>query len=142
MGEVIAAAPGHLSPVSARRLLAGRALAGLAAGSAFVAALGTLADVAHAGPDTRLAQTWWLYGLLVFAALFVLLAVFPLRMRGLWEIVLLNKLALTVTATGYLVTGGATGSGTVAASDGALLVILLAAYLCVGGWRAGRGPTT
>ncbi|GAA4199206.1 hypothetical protein [Actinocatenispora rupis] len=120
------------------RIVAGRVLAGVAAGTAVVAAIGAVPGMVAADADDRIAQTWWTYGLVVFAALFALLAARPLGTRWLWEIVLVNKLALTVTAGAYLVAGSATGAGTIVASDGALFVLLLAAYLCVRGWRAGR----
>lgn len=120
------------------RIIAGRILAGTAAGTAVVAAVGAIPGTVAAGADDRIAQTWWTYGLVVFAALFALLAARPLGTRWLWEIVLANKLALSVTAAAYLVAGTATGAGTIVVSDGALFVLLLAGYLCVRGWCAGR----
>ena len=43
-------------------------------------------------------ETWRAYGLVVFAGLFALLAWNPLGHRGLWELVIAHKVALTVTA--------------------------------------------
>lgn len=124
------------------RIVAGRVLAAVAAGSALVAAAGAVPGVLAADRTDRIALTWWMYGLVVFAALFALLAVRPLGTRWLWEIVLANKLALAVTAAAYLAADGATDAGTIVVTDGGLFVALLGGYLCVRGWRAGRhaGP--
>ncbi|HEY3505412.1 MAG TPA: hypothetical protein VGN37_21835 [Actinocatenispora sp.] len=124
------------------RIVAGRVLAAVAAGSALVAAAGALPGVLAADRADRITLTWWMYGLVVFAALFGLLAVRPLGTRWLWEIVLANKLALAVTAAAYLAADSATDAGTIVVTDGGLFVVLLAGYLCVRGWRAGRPPVT
>jgi len=93
--------------------------------------------VLDADGATKIAETWRLYGLAVFAGLFALLALRPLRYRGVWELVLLSKMALTVTALAYVWHGGIENAGSTAGWDGGLTLILAAAYLCCRGWTAG-----
>lgn len=49
---------------------------------------------------------------------------------------MLNKLALTVTALAYAARAGISGTGSVIAWDGGLLLVLIAAYACCRGWTA------
>lgn len=83
----------------------GRALMALAAMAAAIASLSSIGTVADAGPETRMVETWRMAGLATFAGLFALLAYRPMHYAGLWELVILNKLILTVVALAY-------GSGT------------------------------
>jgi peptidoglycan/LPS O-acetylase OafA/YrhL len=120
-----------------------RALMATAAVSALFAAVGSIDVVLDASPETRMVETWRGYGFVVFAGLFALLAIHPLRYRGVWELVLAHKLALTVTAVGYSIAGNAEGTSTVIIWDGALSVIIAFAYVACRGWSAGprRGGT-
>jgi hypothetical protein len=93
----------------------------------------------HAEDATKVVETWRMYGLAVFAGLFVLLAVRPRGYRWLWELVIANKVALTLTAVVYLAQGGVTAAGTIVIWDGVLSVVLVAAYACCRGWTAGPG---
>ena len=68
-----------------------------------------------------------MYGFLVFAGLFLLLAFRPRRSPGVWELVIFHKTAVAVTA-GAFVGGGARDAATVAAADGVLAVVLITAY--------------
>ncbi|BCJ33084.1 hypothetical protein Athai_05870 [Actinocatenispora thailandica] len=132
----ITSSPADRSP----RFAVGRVLTAVAATAALVSAVAAIADVAGAGADTRIVETWRMVGLAVFAGLFALLAARPHALPYLWELVLASKLALTVAALGYQAAGSATGTATIIAADGGLFVLLLAAYLCVRGWRAIRPP--
>ena len=85
----------------------------------------------------KIAETWRLYGLVVFTGLFALLALRPLQYRGAWELVLFNKLALTVTALAYTAYGGISGTAGIVVWDGGLSLLLIAAYICCRGWTAG-----
>jgi hypothetical protein len=107
-----------------------RALLAVAAAGALVAALPTAADAVAADGALRSALVWQAYGLVVFAGLFALLAWRPRGYRGVWELAILNKVALTVTAL-------FTGDGAVLAADGALSVLLVAAYVLARGWSRG-----
>ena len=115
-------------------------LAALAAGSAAVAAIARLGE---ATPDTVIVQTWRAYGLVVFAGLFALLAWRPLGYRGVWELVIGHKVALSLSAVILVADAGRGGGAADAASvlvwDGSLSVVLLAAYLSCRGWRSWHG---
>ena len=110
----------------------------LAAAGAVLAAIPALVALPDAARESALVEAWRAYGLLVFAGLFALLARRPLALRGLWELVLLHKLALTLTAALLAARGGAADTGTVLVSDGALSALLLTAYVLCRGWSAGR----
>lgn len=119
-----------------RREIAGRALMWLAALGAAGAAGTALLTVLDAEGATKIVETWRMYGLVVFTGLFVLLMLRPRHYRGLWELVIASKFAMTFTAVGYAVHGGIVGAGAVIAWDGALAAVLIAAYICCRGWTA------
>ncbi len=123
-----------------------RILMGLAAASALGAAVSAIPVVTEARAPTLMAETWRLYGFLTFASLLALLGWRPLSYPWLWEIVILNKLLLTVTAGGYAagVLGPGDVDGAVAALvwDGGLTIALLAAYVSGRGWQAWLGGTS
>lgn len=123
-----------------RRDRAGRALMWLAALAAAGSAVAALFTVLDAGDADKVVETWRLSGLIVFAGLFALLALRPRQYRGVWELVIASKLALTITALGYVAHGGITGAGAIAGWDGGLTLVLITAYICCRGWRAGRCP--
>lgn len=107
-----------------------RALLVVASVGAAVAAVPAAADAFAAGGALRSALVWQAYGLLVFAGLFALLAWRPRAYRGVWELAILNKLALTVTAL-------FTGDGPTLVADGVLSALLVAAYVLARGWSRG-----
>ena len=118
-------------------------LAALGALFSFVDAVGA---TMVADPETRVTESWRMYGFVVFAGLFVLLAFRPRRSPGIWELVIFHKTAVAVTAAA-LVRGGAEDAVTVAAADGVLAVVLITAYFLsrgYSGWtmlRAGGAKT-
>ena len=123
---------------TARVLLGAAAVAALASG---VDALTSLDDVT---PATLVVETWRAFGLLLCAGLFALLAQRPHGQRGLWFLVLADKLALTATAAGYAALGQADGAASVVVADGLLSAVLVAAFIACRGWRpapTGSGPT-
>ncbi len=126
------------SPAAAmsRRELAGRALLWLAVLSAAGAAGTALLSVLDAQGATKVVETWRMYGLVVFTGLFVLLMLRPRHYRGMWELVIASKLAMTFTAVGYAAHGGIADAGTIIAWDGGLAAVLIAAYICCRGWTA------
>lgn len=115
-------------------LTGARVLMGLAAVGALAAAATSVEVVRGAGPETLVVEVWRLAGFVVFSGLFALLAYRPLHYAGVWELVILNKLALTIVALSYA--SAADGAGQVALVDGILTGVLLAAYLMSQGWRA------
>src|SRR5215469_2342349 len=118
----------------------GRVLLWIAAVGAATAAVSAISTVLGAGGTTKVVETWRLYGFVVFAGLFVLLALRPLAYRGVWELAVLNKVALTVTALAYAARGGISGTGSIIAWDGGLSLLLIAAYVCCRGWTAWSAP--
>ena len=118
-------------------------LAALGALFSFVDAVGA---TMVADPETRVTESWRMYGFVVFAGLFVLLAFRPRRSPGIWELVIFHKTAVAVMAAA-LVRGGAEDAVTVAAADGVLAVVLITAYFLSRGYsdwtmlRAGGAKT-
>jgi len=109
----------------------------VSAGGAGVAALTSIGDVAAAGPATQQVEAWRLWGFVMFAGVFALLAVGPRRYPGLWELAIADKAALTVTEA-LLVGRHAANAPSSALIDGVLTIVLLASYLLsrgYAGWR-------
>lgn len=111
-----------------------RVLMGLAAFGALAAAVASIQVVGDAGPETLIVEVWRLVGFILFSGLFALLAYRPLRYAGVWELVIINKLTLTILALTYA--SDAEGASEVALVDGILTGVLLAAYVLSRGWRA------
>lgn len=126
------ARPTRLTPRAA--FSTARSLLVIAALGAVVAAVGSFPAVTEAGPETLVVEIWRLAGYVLFSGLFALLAYRPVHYAGVWELVIANKLALTVAALIYA--GGADGAREVALVDGVLTAVLLTAYLLSRGWQA------
>ncbi|WP_327110679.1 hypothetical protein OHB12_23190 [Nocardia sp. NBC_01730] len=114
----------------------GRTLLCLAAAGAAASAANAIGGVADAESAVKVVETWRAYGYVVFAGLFALLALRPNNYRGVWELVILHKVALTVTALVYSRNDAIEGTGTILAWDGGLSVVLLVAYLLCRGWAS------
>jgi hypothetical protein len=110
----------------------------LAAVSELAAALSDVTTVEHASAATTVVETWRLCGFGLFAGLFALLAAHPTGYRGLWELTIANKLALTALAVGYAAHGHIPGTSQVLLWDGSLTIVLLAAYMTCQPWRRRR----
>ena len=119
-----------------RRDRIGAALLYCCAAGAALSAVGAVGAVSRAVPAVRSVETWRLIGLATFAGIFALLASAPRRLRGLWELVIAAKLALPIAGATFL--RGAPEATTFVVADGALVVILLAAYMLTSGWAAWR----
>jgi hypothetical protein len=110
-------------------------LSALGALYAFVTAIGA---TSAAGPATQQVEAWRALGYLMFAALFVLLGCWPRRYPYLWEVVIVNKAALTVVEI-VLIGKGAADAQSSALADGILTVLLVAAYLLSRGYASWWG---
>jgi hypothetical protein len=120
-----------------RRLASG--LLAVAAISALGSAAGGITDLATADPELKVLEAWGAYGLVVFAGLFVLLALRPRAMPGVWELAIFDKAALTLTAMTWLSAEPPVADAAVVVTvDGALTVLLVAAYLLTRAWTAWR----
>lgn len=104
--------------------------AALGAVFAFVSAIGF---VQSATPTTIVAEVWRMYGLLVFAGLFTLLAVGLRRLTGVWELVIFHKAATAITAA-FLIGRAVPDATTTAVVDSVLAVMTLIAYLLARGF--------
>lgn len=105
---------------------------GLVALGALFAFFGAVGTTTAASPEAQIAESWRMYGCVVFAGLFVLLALRSRHYPGVWELVILHKSATAITAATLL--GGTADAATVAAVDGILAIITVAAYLLTRGY--------
>jgi hypothetical protein len=106
-------------------------LAAIGAAFSFV---GAFAAVSDAGTATRLVEIWRMLGFFVFSGLFLLLAWRPRVYAGVWELVIVNKAALAIA--GLTLGSSFGGALTAAAVDGALALVLVAAYVLSKGYLA------
>lgn len=97
--------------------------------------LSTLIAFANAPEAYMLTEFWRTTAYLVFAGLWGLLALAPRRQRGIWELLLIQKTAVSVFA---LVNLGATDSVRDSISDSSLVVATAVAYVLCRGWQAWR----
>src|SRR5262249_40327873 len=122
--------------VSAWRDRLGALLLSVCAAGAIVAAISAVDTVADAGSATEAGQTRPPVGLVFFAGVFVLLALAPRQLRGLWELTIVAKLALPVAGATFL--RGAMDATSFVIFDGIVTVLLVAAYVSMAGWTAAR----
>jgi hypothetical protein len=113
----------------------GESLMVLAALGAIFAFISSLESVRATSANTVWVETWRMFGFLVFAGLFAVLALRPRHSAGVWELVLFHKLAMIVTALSLSGAGEAGMSGIV---DAVLVGFLIIAYLCARGWLSWR----
>lgn len=120
---------------SARRasVTGARVLMGLSAVAGLAATAMSIQVVREAGPETLVVEIWRLAGFILFSGLFALLAYRPLHYAGVWELVIVNKLTLTIATLTFA--SDADGAGIVALVDGILTGVLLAAYVLSRAWR-------
>jgi hypothetical protein len=106
----------------------------LSAAGALVSFLGSIGPALTASSDTQVVEIWRAYGYLVFAGLFVLLAFWPRRFPGVWELAIFHKVALTISA--LTIISGAAGAGTIIVADGLVAIFLILSYMLSRGYSA------
>ena len=106
----------------------------LSAAGALVSFLGSIDPALTASSDTQVVEIWRAYGYLVFAGLFVLLAFWPRRFPGVWELAIFHKVALTISA--LTIISGAAGAGTIIVADGLVAIFLIVSYMLSRGYSA------
>ena len=111
----------------------GRGLMWLAAVGALFAFASSIAAVGNATPETIWVETWRLFGFLVFAGMFVLLALRPRNLAGIWELAFFHKTAMAISA---LLLSGAEGAAMAGTIDAVLAVLIAIAYILTRGWMA------
>ena len=124
----------HGPPVWRDRL--GTVLLSVCAVGAILSAVSAVATVSDASSATEAVETWRLVGFVFFAGVFVLLALAPRQLRGLWELTIVAKLALPVAGATFL--RGSTDATTFVIFDGVVTALLVAAYVLMAGWMAPR----
>lgn len=115
----------------------GRGLMLLAAIGAATAFASALPSVRAAGADTVWLETWRLFGYVVFAGLFALLAWRPRALPGIWELAFLHKAAM---ASAAMVLVGAREADMAGPVDAVLAIAIAVAYGCCKGWLGWRSP--
>jgi hypothetical protein len=113
----------------------GRALMALACLGALFAFYGSIATVRAAPTETVWVETWRMFGFLVFAGMFALLAIRPRLSPGIWELAFFHKAAMGISVLVLSKARDAITAGTV---DAALAVLIAVAYVCTRGWRSWR----
>lgn len=98
----------------------------------FVTSIGL---VVAAGPATQQVEAWRMMGFLMFAGIFVLLALWPRRYPYLWELLIVNKAALTVVEA-LLIPLHAADAQTTAIVDAIVTVLIIAAYILSRGYTS------
>ena len=105
----------------------------LAAVGALLSFVGAINSVAIASPATQVVEMWRMYGFVVFTCLYVLLAFWPRRYPGVWELAILDKAALAITGL-VLLGQGVADAQTIFIADGIMTVITLVAYVLARGY--------
>jgi hypothetical protein len=114
----------------------------VAAVSAFVAFVSDISTVTSASPATQVVEIWRMYGFVIFAGLYFLLAFWPRRYPGIWELAILDKAALSVTGL-VLLGRGVAEVETILTFDGSLAAMTVVAYVFArgySGWARLREP--
>jgi hypothetical protein len=106
----------------------------LSAAGALVSFLGSIGAAVTASSETQVVEIWRAYGYLVFAGLFVLLAFWPRRFPGVWELAIFHKVALTISA--LTIISGAADAGTIVVADGLVAIFLIVSYVLTRGYAA------
>src|SRR5207248_8616805 len=102
---------------------------------AFISFVTSITAVATASPATQVVEIWRMYGFVVFTGLYVLLAFWPRRYPGIWELAILDKAALGITGL-VLLSRGVADAQTILIFDGSLVVITLVAYVLAKAYAA------
>ena len=97
-----------------------------------VAGIAMLSDVPG---DYLITEAWRSFAYLVFAGLWAIIAIWPRRQPGVWELLLAQKAAITVFA---LANGSVAAATQTAAIDGWLVLSTAFAYVLCRGWLAWR----
>jgi peptidoglycan/LPS O-acetylase OafA/YrhL len=119
--------------------LAGRALLALCALSTAAAFADGVTRVAAAPAEWVLTEFWRTAAYLVFAGMWALLAARPRSQRGMWELIVLHKVLVTVQALLVLDLPGAAQTAWV---DGGLVAATVTAWVLCRGWLTWRRPPT
>lgn len=115
----------------------GRTLLALCALSTLVAFADGITRIANAPAEYVLTEFWRTTAYLVFAGLWAFLAAAPRTQRGMWELLLLHKVLVTVHAIAYIDLPYAVRTAWI---DGAVVVATAVAFVLCRGWYTWRRP--
>jgi hypothetical protein len=111
-----------------------------------IGSLGVCVDAAlhitYVPAGTIAVEVWRMFGYAVFAGLFFLLAIFPRRMTGIWELVLFHKAGTALFLTPYIGLDAGLGASVshsikpIVLNDVMLVVVTAIAYILAKGWQA------
>jgi len=121
---------------NSKRITAGKWLMISASIGAAAAFGGSVEAVRNAGLETFWVESWRMAGFLVFAGLFLMLAVKPRNLPGVWEAVFFHKVLMAVLAAYNPQAKDALVSGII---DAVLAVFILSAYILSKGWLSWKG---
>jgi hypothetical protein len=113
----------------------GRGLMVLVCLGALAAFASSMGAVRAASSETAWVETWRMFGFLVFAGMFALLALRPRLSAGVWELAFFHKSAMAISA---VVLSGARGAAAAGSIDAVLAVLIAAAYFLTRGWLSWR----
>jgi hypothetical protein len=111
----------------------GRSLMGFNALLTVGAVIYGVTQLLQASPDTLVVEAWRTFGFLVFLSLNLMVALWPRKIAGAWELILLHKIAVTVFA---MAVGTANEAEATAWIDGWLVISTIGAYVLTRGWLA------
>jgi hypothetical protein len=107
-----------------------------------IATLGAFAQgiqlIADASDDDLITQAWRTFAYLVFAGLWGMLAWAPRQQRGMWEMLFVHKIAITVFALAVIDKPTAVQHVVI---DGTVVVATAVAYVLCRGWYTWRPAT-
>lgn len=110
----------------------------IAASGALFGFFAAIPGTREAGGDSQLVEMWRMWGLLAFSGIFLLLAVRPRGLPGIWEVVFFHKAAVAATAF-FMRSSDSDSAGEVALIDGMLAVLIAVAYVLSRGYASWRG---
>ena len=129
-----------VAPIHPSRDRAGRVVLGLLTLSTIGAFAQGLFNLAAAGPDRVFVEGWRTFGFLVFAGLFALLTVRPRASPLIWELVFVQKVAVTII--GYANVAAFESIPSAHVDLGLVIGIVVAWILCQGwlSWSRAAAP--
>ncbi|MCZ7373616.1 MULTISPECIES: hypothetical protein [unclassified Micromonospora] len=113
----------------------GRILMAITAAATLVPFVEGLTRLGDLPEDQILTEYWRTCAYLVFAGMWALLAVAPRKQRGMWELLLLHKIAVTVQAAFILDVPHAART---LIADASVSLTTIAGYVLCRGWYAWR----
>jgi hypothetical protein len=113
----------------------GRGLMLLASIGALAAFVFSIDAVRSASSNIIWVEAWRMFGFLVFAGMFALLAIRPRRSPGMWELAFFHKVAMGIAA---VVLSGVPEAASAGMIDAVLAVMIAVAYVATRGWLSWR----